>query len=193
MDLTNIEYPVITPYGGRLVNLVVPEAEAKDLASYAGKLPSLQLSARSLCDLELLAVGAFSPLNRFMGQADYERVLTEMRLADGTLFPIPITLPATSPAGLERGQDIALRNLQNELIAVMTLEEIYSWDRAREATQVFGSTDERHPLVAEMQTWGNVYVSGRVWFIYLDTMISLTYGGRRAMFAIFSPDLATAI
>ena len=167
MDLTNIEYPVITPYGGRLVNLVVPEAEAKDLASYAGKLPSLQLSARSLCDLELLAVGAFSPLNRFMGQADYERVLTEMRLADGTLFPIPITLPATSPAGLERGQDIALRNLQNELIAVMTLEEIYSWDRAREATQVFGSTDERHPLVAEMQTWGNVYVSGRLRVVHL--------------------------
>src|SRR6266581_127942 len=167
MDLTNIEYPVITPYGGRLVNLVVPEAEAKDLASYAGKLPSLQLSARSLCDLELLAVGAFSPLNRFMGQAGYERVLTEMRLADGTLFPIPITLPATSPAGLERGQDIALRNLQNELIAVMTLEEIYSWDRAREATQVFGSTDERHPLVAEMQTWGNVYVSGRLRVVHL--------------------------
>ncbi len=167
MDLTNIEYPVITPYGGRLVNLVVPEAEAKDLASYAGKLPSLQLSARSLCDLELLAVGAFSPLNRFMGQTDYERVLTEMRLADGTLFPIPITLPATSPAGLERGQDIALRNLQNELIAVMTLEEIYSWDRAREATQVFGSTDERHPLVAEMQTWGNVYVSGRLRVVHL--------------------------
>src|SRR5205823_15086906 len=87
MDLTNIEYPVITPYGGRLVDLVVPEAEAKDVASYASKLPSLQLSARSLCDLELLAVGAFSPVNRFMGQADYERVLTEMRLADGTLFP----------------------------------------------------------------------------------------------------------
>src|SRR5438046_9919504 len=123
MDLTNIEYPVITPYGGPLVDLVVPEAEAKDVASYASKLPSLQLSARSLCDLELLAVGAFSPVNRFMGQADYERVLTEMRLADGTLFPIPITLPATSPAGLERGRDIALRTIQNQLIGRMTLAE----------------------------------------------------------------------
>src|SRR5207248_10829204 len=150
MDLTNIEYPVITPYGVRLVDLVVPEAEAKDLAAYASKLPSLQLSARSLCDLELLAVGAFSPVNRFMGQADYERVLTEMRLADGTLFPIPITLPATSPAGLERGQDIALSNVQNELIAVMSLEEIYSRDRAGEATQVLCSRVGCEPRVREM-------------------------------------------
>jgi sulfate adenylyltransferase len=158
---------MITPYGGRLINLVVAEAERKSLASYGSKLPSLQLSARSLCDLELLAVGAFSPLDRFMGQEDYERVLTEMRLADGTLFPIPVTLPTTSSAALERGKDIALRNAQNELIAVMTVEEIYRWDRGREATQVFGSTDERHPVVAEMQTWGNAYISGSMRVVHL--------------------------
>ena len=83
---------VIPPYGGKLVNLVVDEAEKEDLLARAGTYPSLQLSDRNLHDLELLAVGAFSPLDRFMGHEDYQRVLTEMRLEDGTLFPIPITL-----------------------------------------------------------------------------------------------------
>jgi sulfate adenylyltransferase len=159
-DIRNKAVPLISPYGGRLVNLLVSEEERKELVAKASRFPSIQLSSRSLCDLELLAVGAFSPLDRFIGKRDYDRVLAEMRLEDGTLFPIPIALPTASVSGLERGKDIALRNAQNELIAVMTLEEIYGWDLAREATQVLGSTDVRHPLVAEMQTWGNTYVSG---------------------------------
>ena len=158
---------LITPYGGRLVNLLVSEEERKELVAKASRFPSIQLSPRSLCDLELLAVGAFSPLDRFMGKEDYDRVLAEMRLEDGTLFPIPITLPVASLSGLEKGKDIALCNAQNELIAVMTLEEIYSWDLGREATQVLGSTDVRHPLVAEMQTWGNTYISGPLRVVHL--------------------------
>jgi sulfate adenylyltransferase len=154
------DFSLITPYGGRLVNLLVPEEERKELVAAASRFPSVQLSSRSLCDLELLAVGAFSPLDRFMGKGDYDRVLAEMRLEDGTLFPIPLTLSVADVGGLERGKDIALRNAQNELIAVMTLEEIYGWDRVQEATQVFGSSDARHPLAAEMQTWGNACISG---------------------------------
>jgi sulfate adenylyltransferase len=84
---------LISPYHGKLINLVVDREEHHDLAQRANQLPSLQLSPRSLCDLELLSVGAFSPLDRFMGKADYARVVEEMRLANGTLFPIPITLP----------------------------------------------------------------------------------------------------
>jgi sulfate adenylyltransferase len=85
---------LIPPYGGQLVNLIVDDdAQRAELTALATRLPSIQLSPRALCDLELLATGAFSPLNRFMGRADYLRVLAEMRLADGTLFPIPITLP----------------------------------------------------------------------------------------------------
>ena len=87
---------LISPYGGRLVNLLVEEeAGRSELARFANSLPSIQLSLRSLCDLELLATGAFSPLDRFMGKADYIRVIEEMRLSNGVLFPIPITLQIT--------------------------------------------------------------------------------------------------
>jgi sulfate adenylyltransferase len=158
---TNIKTSsLISPYGETLVKLLVSDEERKELVLYASRLPSVQLSPRSLCDLELLAVGAFSPLDRFMGKKDYESVLKEMRLGEGTLFPIPITLPVAGVADLETGKDVALRDAQNELIAVMTLEEAYEWDYASEAAQVFGSTDVRHPLVAEMQTWGKTYISG---------------------------------
>ena len=82
---------LIPPYGGTLVDLRAPAEALAELRARAATLPSLQLSERAVCDLELLATGAFSPLDRFMGQADYERVVDEMRLADGTLFPIPVT------------------------------------------------------------------------------------------------------
>lgn len=84
---------LITPYGGKLINLIVEGEEHTELVEHANTLPSIQLSPRSLCDIELLAVGAFSPLDRFMGEADYSSVLQNMRLSNGTLFPIPITLP----------------------------------------------------------------------------------------------------
>ena len=80
---------LIPPYKGELVNLLVSGEEREELIRKANHLASVQLSPRSLCDIELLATGAFSPLDRFMGEADYDRILEEMRLADGTLFPIP--------------------------------------------------------------------------------------------------------
>ena len=85
---------LIPPYGDRLVNLIVDDEAQADVRALASRLPSLQISERSVCDLELLAVVGFSPLTSFMGRADYERVLGEMRLARGPLFPIPVTLPA---------------------------------------------------------------------------------------------------
>src|SRR5215510_15465060 len=99
--------PLIAPYGGRLVDLMVPAAARVEVKAYASQLPSLQLSARSVCDLELLATGAFSPLDRFMGQLDYQRVLDEMRLSTGQLFPLPITLPVEANPALHLDQDIA--------------------------------------------------------------------------------------
>lgn len=152
--------PLIAPCGGALVDLRVPEAEREALLAEAARLPVLRLSARSACDLELLATGAFSPLDRFMGAADHARVLEEMRLAGGHLFPVPVTLPVDDGAALEVGQRVALRDARNDLLAVMTLEEVYVWDRAETATRVFGSRDTRHPLVAEMQRWGGRCVSG---------------------------------
>ncbi len=153
---------LIAPYGGRLVDLMVPAEELDSLKAYASRLPSVQISPRSECDLELLAVGAFSPLDRFMGRDDHQRVLDEMRLADGHLFPLPITLPVEPGSDIHLGQQIALRNTKNNLLAVMTVEEIYEWDRAEVAQKAFGSQDLRHPLVAEMHRWGKLNISGRL-------------------------------
>jgi sulfate adenylyltransferase len=123
---------------------------------------SIHLSDRSICDLEMLATGAFSPLDRFMGAADHQRVLEEMRLANGQLFPIPVTLPVANDEHVELDREVALLDAKNELLAVMTVEEIYQWDLETTARQVFGTTDARHPLVAEMHAWGSRNISGRL-------------------------------
>ena len=96
------------PYGGKLVNLLVTGEEKQEMLEKAMRVQSIQISPRSLCDLELLASGAFSPLDRFMGKQDYERVLTEMRLESGTLFPIPVTLPVDEAALPSWGEQITL-------------------------------------------------------------------------------------
>ncbi|MBV9789857.1 MAG: bifunctional sulfate adenylyltransferase/adenylylsulfate kinase [Chloroflexi bacterium] len=156
-----------SPYGGTLVNLLVPADELAQLKAYANQLPSIQLTERSACDLELLATGAFSPLDRFMGQADHQSVLDNMRLASGAIFPIPITLPVDENPDLRIGQDIALRDAKQNLLAVMTIEEMYSWDREEVSQKVFGTLDVRHPLVAEMHRWGPVNISGKLQVIQL--------------------------
>ena len=136
--------------------------EYEELLEKSSRLPSIQISQRALCDLELLATGAFSPLDRFMGKADYERVLTEMRLTNGMLFPIPVTLPVDEDSLSTWGEQITLSDSRNNTIAVMQLEEVYHWDELREARLALGTTDPRHPLVSEMNTWGNVYISGAI-------------------------------
>ncbi len=153
---------LIAPCGGALVNLVVDAERRAALREEAGQLPYIQLSDRMLCDLELLAVGAFSPLDRFMGREDFERVVEEMRLTDGHVFPIPITLPTSMDDSWGLGDRIALRDQKNVTLAVMTVEEIYDWDRQKTARQVFGTSDPRHPLVAEMEQWGERNISGRL-------------------------------
>src|SRR5512144_2746325 len=149
-----------TPYGGKLVNLVVDAGERERLLARASKLPSIKITMRNLCDLELLATGGFSPLTTFMGKADYERVLHEMRLSDGTLWPLPITLTADPKELPTVGEEIVLRNTNNDVIAIMTLDEVYHWDAATEATLAYGSTDPRHPMISEMQRWNKVCISG---------------------------------
>ncbi len=167
VEHNNADTQCIEPYGGKLVNLCVPEEKREHLIEQARKLPSVQLSARALCDLELLAVGAFSPLDRFMNQADYERVLHEMRLKNDTLFPLPITLTVDEQS-LAEGQDqVALRDSRNNLIAVMDVEETFVWDPQTEAQLSLGTTDSRHPLVSEMITWGNRCISGALQVITL--------------------------
>ena len=153
---------LIEPYGGMLVDLQVGEpAEIEALHALASTLPSIQLTPRQQCDLELLACGAFSPLDRFMGAADHARVLDEMRLVDGHLFPIPITLPVEARNAVAPGSEVALRDAKNNVLAVMTVDEVWEWDRDEVSAKVFGTLDTRHPLVAEMQRWGPVNLAGR--------------------------------
>lgn len=152
---------IIAPYGGKLVDLLAPPEEREELKRRAWRLPSVRLSDRTVCDLELLATGAFSPLDRFMGREDHERVVEEMRLAGGSLAPVPVTLPV-SPGAVRLDREIALRDARNDLLAVMTVEEAYRWDKRKVALGVFGTADERHPLVAEMDQWGAINLSGRL-------------------------------
>jgi sulfate adenylyltransferase len=158
---------LIQPYGGTLVNLLVSPEAHEDLKAYATHLPSLQLTQRQLCDLELLATGGFSPLDRFMGRDDYQCVLDDMRLANGYLFPIPVTLSVAPGPEISVGQDIALRDRKMELLAVMTIEEVYEWNLEETAQKVFDTLDSRHPLVAEMYNWGPVNISGRLQVLQL--------------------------
>jgi len=153
---------VIPPYGGRLVSLLVPDTAVAELKAYATQLPSLQLSERSMCDLELLATGAFSPVDGFMGRHDYQRVLDEMRLANGHLFPIPVTLPIDNTDGVHLEADVALRSPKNDLLAILTVEEIYAWDQNDIADKVFKTRDLRHPLVVEMRRWGPLNIAGQL-------------------------------
>jgi len=158
---------IISPYGGQLVDRLTPTEELPDLKAKAGDLPTLRISERSVCDLELLGTGAFSPLETFMGQEDYQRVLAEMRLEDGHIFPIPITLPVDPAPHIRLDQQIVLCNAKNELLAVMTIEEIYEWDLREAAEGVFKSQDVRHPLVAEMHRWGKLHISGHLQILQL--------------------------
>ena len=151
---------LIAPYGGKLVNLVVTGKEREELLAKTAQLPSIKITARNLCDLELIATGGFSPLTTFMGKADYDRVLKEMRLADGTVFPLPITLTADPKELPTVGEELVLRDANFDVIAIMTLDEIFHWDAETEASLAYGTTDAKHPMVSEMARWNKVCISG---------------------------------
>ena len=153
------------PYGGALVDLVA----ANDLLAYAATLHSIRISPRAQCDLELLATGAFSPLDSFLDAADYERVVDDMRLANGTLWPMPITLPVDDDAPVALDRDVVLRSVKNDILAILTVTDIYESDRGEEAARVAGTTDRRHPLVAEMEQWGSRNISGKLRVVALPT------------------------
>jgi sulfate adenylyltransferase len=156
------ENVLISPYGESLVNLCLDGEEQKSLLAETSHYPSIQLTDRNLNDLELLAVGGFSPLDRFMGEADYRRVLTEMRLEDGTLFPIPITLTINKNDLPTRAEWIVLRDSRNYIMAMMRIEEVFFWDPIRESRLVLGTNDYQHPLVSEMDSWGDLCISGEL-------------------------------
>jgi sulfate adenylyltransferase len=158
---------LVEPYGGKLVDLMVSKEAQGDLMTQATHLPSIQISARAVCDLELLATGAFSPLDRYMGEEDYQRVMHDMRLANGTLFPLPITLTVNQDELPPFTDSITLCDARNNVLAIMQIEEVFEWDRNQEAQLTLGTTDPRHPLVSEMGRWGKLCISGALQVIDL--------------------------
>lgn len=156
---------LVAPHGGVLRELYLPAAEAELLKRQSASLPQWTLNQRQLCDLELLLNGGFSPLQGFLGRADYDRVLVDMRLADGTLWPMPITLDVSEAfaASLSEQARISLNDAQGTPLAVLTVDDIYFPDHVAEAQAVFGTTDRTHPGVAELlERTGSVYLGGRI-------------------------------
>ncbi len=145
--------------------LFVSYESAQKLKVEAGDLVSLDLTPRQICDLELLMNGGFNPLKGFLSEADYDGVVENMRLADGTLWPMPINLDVSEAfaADLQEGQDIALRDQEGVILATMTITDNWVPNKAREAEKVFGADDDAHPAVNYLHNQaGKVYLGGPV-------------------------------
>ena len=157
---------LISPHGGELVQLVAQPERIAELKSHSKEWPSWDLTGRQLCDLELLLTGGFSPLRGFMTRADYEGVCHNMRLANGTLWPMPITLDVTEEFAkkLTPGTSkVALRDPEGVMLAVLNVEDVWQADRKAEAQAVFASTSAAHPgadyAINKSNPW---YVGGKL-------------------------------
>ena len=155
----------IAPHGGSLINLVASNGTAAAELDRLAGLPVLDIDARTAADIELLATGAYSPLSGFIGLADYRRVITEMRLASGVPWPLPITLRVNDVQGFP--DRIVLRGAG--VVAVLEVHEVFTAPREKEAELVFGTTDTAHPGVAQLLSQGEYAVSGAVRLLQRST------------------------
>jgi len=157
---------LIPPHGGELAQLIAPSERTEELKAHSKDWPSWDLTPRQICDVELLLSGGFSPLRGFLTKADYEGVCHNMKLASGTLWPIPITLDVKEEfaKSLQPGSSkIALRDAEGVMLAVLNVEEVWQPDRKAEAQAVFGTTSAVHPGADYLLNKGNAwYVGGRL-------------------------------
>jgi len=155
---------LVLPHGGRLRPLLLEGAERDEARAHAAELPVVRMSSRETSDLIMMAIGAFSPLTGFLCRADYRRVVADMHLADGTLWPVPITLSVSGEAADRReGEEVALVDDDSgELMGSLRIEERFEYDKRKEARQVFGTDDPAHPGVAGLFRQGDVLLGGPV-------------------------------
>ncbi len=156
---------LISPHGGSLKEKLLSDEEAQELKIKASDYPSWDMNEHQLCDIEMILNGGFSPLNGFLGKSDYDAVVKKMRLADGTLWPIPITLDVTEEFAKQvtEGSHIALRDQEGVLIAVINVSDIWVPDKKKESGSVFGTKDQMHPGVNYLFNKANpVYIGGEV-------------------------------
>lgn len=157
----------IAPHGGQLVNRIATPEQKQVFLSKGDFLPRVKLDQRAVSDLEMIAIGGFSPLTGFMNQEDYNRVVTEMRLANGTVWSIPVTLSVHEEvaAALTEGTLIRLDNPDGQYIGVLELTQKYRYDKIREAIHVYRTNDSNHPGVQVLYNQGSVYLAGCVWLL----------------------------
>src|SRR5712664_1933024 len=154
---------LISPHGGKLINREVAGPERERLINAATDMPALRLNAREISDLEMIATGAYSPLEGFLNPSDYDSVCGNMRLANGVAWPIPVTLSVTDEQAAEfrEGQDIALYQ-DDHLLGVLHLAEKYKYDKGREAELVYRTTDLAHPGVKALFNQDDWLLGGRI-------------------------------
>jgi sulfate adenylyltransferase len=154
---------LVPPHGGKLKPLLLKGGELKEAIKKAKSLPKIRMTTRERDDLIMMGIGAFSPLEGFMGKADWKGVCDDMKMRDGTFWPIPITLSVTKDVAktLKESQEVALIDRENdELMGLMAIEEKYKIDKAYESKQVFKTNDIQHPGVAKVMARGEVNIGG---------------------------------
>ncbi|MFP4254589.1 MAG: sulfate adenylyltransferase [Halothece sp.] len=157
----------IAPHGGELINCIANEAEKQEFLAQADTLPRVQLDERATSDLEMIAIGGFSPLRGFMEQKDYEQVVTDMHLENGLPWSIPVTLSVSEEEAepLKEGEWVRLDNPQGDFIGVLELTQKYRYNKAHEATNVYRTDEEKHPGVAVVYQKGPINLAGPVWLL----------------------------
>ena len=168
---------LIAPHGGALITNMAGENERAAMQERASSLPQLEVGSRQLADLEMLAIGAYSPLRGFMTKADYLGSVDDMHLSNGLPWSVPITLSTTSEqaATLKEGSEIVLVNAQGTLQAIMTIEEKFGYDKQLEASKVYRTTDEAHPGVKVLYEQGDVLLGGPVRIVALQQQAFARY------------------
>ncbi len=160
----------IAPHGGQLINRIATLAERQEFLDQASHLPRVQLDERATSDLVMIAIGGFSPLNGFLEQADYEKVVDDMRLVNGTVWSIPITLSVSEEVAepLHEGNWIRLDDPQGNFVGVLELTQKYRYNKAHEAVNVYGTDDIKHPGVKVLYDQGSMNLAGPVWLLQRD-------------------------
>ena len=158
------EYATVAPHGGELVDRRAPEDERAERLRKAEELQKVVLGSRGLSDLEMISTGVFSPLIGFMDREDYESVVETMHLANDLVWSLPITLSASDDEanGIREGDEVALTNGEGRIVATMTVTDRYSYDKGREAREVYRTDDENHPGVAALYRQGNTLIGGEI-------------------------------
>lgn len=157
----------ITPHGGKLVTRLLSGEERSEALARAQEMKKILLGPVSVSDLELIAVGAFSPLTGFLGQADYQNVLDTMHLVNGLVWSIPITLAvsAEQAAILHIGEEVSLWETPKHMLGTLQIADKFGYDKQHEAQQVYRTTDEKHPGVARLYAQGDVLLAGDIWLV----------------------------